>query len=201
MKWIQALAWLISGLFHPLLLGWALPAWVWAQEQNTWLRNPVDLQQWWLFSGLLVVPVLLLFLLKRLGHIGSFLLSQRAERNLVYAVMLGRFLIFSLLMEWLQAFGRECLVYDFLWLNTGCILLLLPLNLSWNKASAHAAAVSASGVFHTAAALQEIPFWPMAGLWVLVLASRYWLKAHSVAELCTGSLCGAAAAWLVLWLR
>lgn len=201
MKWVQALAWLISGLFHPLLLGWALPAWTWAQQQHRLQRDSFALPQWWLFSGLLLVPVLLLFLLKRSGHIGSYLLSERAERNLVYAVSLGWFLLFSLGMEWLQTFGRDSLVYDFLWLNTGCILLLLPLNLGVNKASAHAAAASALFVYLFTETTQEMSVWIMAGTWMLILASRFLLKAHSAAELFTGSLCGATTALLVLWLR
>jgi hypothetical protein len=201
MKWIQGLAWMISGLFHPLLLGWALPAWIWTQEQHPWQGGPLALSQWWLFSGVLLVPVLLLFLLKRLGHIGSYLLSQRAERNLVYAISLCWFLLLSLVMEWRQTFGRESQVYQLLWLNAGCLLLLLPLNLRVNKASAHAAAGSALLVFLSTATTHEVSVWLLAGLWVLILASRFLLKAHSAAELFTGSLCGATAALLVLWLR
>lgn len=201
MKWIQAPAWLISGLFHPLLLGWGLPAFLWAQEQHPWQRGPFILPQWWLFSGLLLIPVLLLFLLKRQGHIGSYLLSVRTERNLVYAVSLCWFIVFALGMEWLQVFGRGSQVYHFLWLNAGCLLLLLPLNLRVNKASAHAAAGSALFVYLSTGTTQEISVWLMAGLWVLILASRFVLKAHSAAELFAGSLCGATAALLVLWLH
>ncbi|MEY3983721.1 MAG: hypothetical protein RL160_1280 [Bacteroidota bacterium] len=201
MKWIQALAWLISGLFHPLLLGWALPAWRWAQEQQPGHSDPFAPPQWWLFSGLLMVPVLLLFLLKHLGHIGSYLLPERNERNLVYAVSLSWFLVFALGMKWLQTFGPESLVYDFLWLNAGCLLLLLPLNLRVNKASAHAAAGSALFMYLSTGTTQEVSVWLMAVLWVLILASRFVLKAHSAAELLAGSLCGATTALLVLGLR
>jgi membrane-associated phospholipid phosphatase len=74
-------------------------------------------------------------------------------------------------------------------------------NLRVNKVSAHATAGSALMVY--LAWLPPFSTWifPMGLIFLLILASRALLKAHSLAELITGAICGTMAAVMVLWLR
>jgi membrane-associated phospholipid phosphatase len=199
---LRAMAWLVSGLFHPLLLGWLLPAALLFLEQAS-QGMPFDaMTQLLLCTGMFVVPSLLLLLLKKQGRVHSLLLSLREERHVVYLTSLLWFFSFAAMIQLLPAFGTQSHVYGLLWLNTLSALLLWQVNLRWNKASAHAAAGSALLMY-----LSFIPpfsgmMFPMCILFLLIVASRAVLKAHSPAELLSGTLCGAVAALPVLiWLR
>jgi hypothetical protein len=201
MKFFRALAWLLSGLFHPLILGVVLPSSALflelaAQGVSTWAQS-----QLLLWTGMLVIPVLLLLLLKKQGRVQSLLLSIREERNVVYLVSFLWFFSFAALMQLLQWFGPESRVYGFLWLNTISAVLLWQVNMRVNKVSAHATAGSALLIYLAFLPPYSAWIFPMSLIFLLIVASRALLKAHSVAELITGSLCGALAATMVLWLR
>ena len=201
MKMMKATAWLFSGLFHPLLLGWILPAAVLMLETAAGSLPFNPGLQLLLFAGMVVVPALFLLLLKYQGRVHSLLLSSREERHVVYLISLLWFFSFAALMQLLQWFGPESRVYGFFWLNTISAILLWQVNMRVNKVSAHATAGSALMVY--LAWLPPFSTWifPMGLIFLLILASRALLKAHSLAELITGAICGTMAAVMVLWLR
>ncbi|MBU6323891.1 MAG: hypothetical protein KJS92_00250 [Bacteroidetes bacterium] len=197
----RATAWLISGLFHPLLLGCLLPS------SLLFLEQAVQGVSYWasgqalLWTGMFVVPALLLLMLKKQGRVQSLMLHIREERNVVYVISFLWFFIFTAMMQLLSAFGAQSGVYGLLWLNTLSALILWQVNARFHKVSAHATAGSALMVY-----LAFIFPWKewiiaMILIFLLVVAARAVLKAHSMAELISGTVCGALAAALVLWLR
>jgi hypothetical protein len=177
-------AWLLSYVFHPVLL-LAVSACLGA-------RTDAAGQIWLIFLLMLLAPLLLLMALRLAGHVSSYHLPLRSERDLLYSLQLlwfGLLLAGSSQWTWLVPGVLNRVVLAVIGIG-----LLSIANRYLNKASAHMAVVTAlAAVYAQEAGIRWLP----AGLAAmgLVWFARSSVKAHTGPQLLTGLVVG-----LLSWL-
>lgn len=183
------LAWLLSYVFHPVLL---------LVFSALWGARGGKVAEWVLITGtLFIVPLVLLLILRRLDKISSYHLPLRSERNLVYSLQLLWFgLVLAGMSNWIlvppQALSRVLLAV----VGIG---FLSVANRFVNKASAHMSVVVALGAVYTWEAGTGF-LWFGLPVVVLVWFARSSLKAHTGWELFAGLICGLTSSMCWIWL-
>jgi len=150
-------------------------------------NSPVSVLVWTIFlCGIVVLPLLTLFLFMRLGKVSDIFIFQREQRHGLYA--LG--VVFSALSGWF--IFCENATYAAVWsmCNMVVLFLLLIINFMGYKISAHMA--GAAGLLGWVICLQLIgwAFFITLLLVILVYVARKGLSAHSHFELIIGFCLG-----------
>lgn len=146
---------------------------------------------------LLVIPLLLLLILRKVGKISSLHLPLRSERDLVYSLQLLWFgLVLAGMSNWVlippQALSRVLLAV----VGIG---FLSVANRFVNKASAHMSVAVALGAVYTWETGTGF-LWFGLPVVVLVGFARSSLKAHTGWELFAGLICGLSSSMCWIWL-
>jgi hypothetical protein len=153
----------------------------------THFKDPVSAWVWIIFiSGMVILPLMALFLYMRLGRVSDIFIYQREQRHGLY--VLG--VIFSAVTSWL--IFRENVLPVMVWsiCNMSVLTLLFIINFAGYKVSAHMA--GAAGLLGWIISLQSsgLPVFAAIVLTMLVYIARKGLSAHSHFELILGFCLG-----------
>jgi len=153
----------------------------------THFKDPVSAWVWIIFiSGMVILPLMALFLYMRLGRVSDIFIYQREQRHGLY--VLG--VIFSAVTSWL--IFRENVLPVMVWsiCNMSVLTLLFIINFAGYKVSAHMA--GAAGLLGWIVSLQSsgLPVFAAIVLTMLVYIARKGLSAHSHFELILGFCLG-----------
>lgn len=138
--------------------------------------------------ALIILPLAQILLFLKMGKIKDVYMNNRNERYLSYLVILGLGIIACVLLYFNRAYNELQVWIAAITMVNG--LLLIANN--FMKASAHAAAAAGFVAFMYNWDPFEHNYWWVAAalLWLLVVASRKILKAHTWQELGLGSFLG-----------
>jgi hypothetical protein len=153
----------------------------------THFKDPVSAWVWIIFiSGMVILPLMALFLYMRLGRVSDIFIYRREQRHGLY--VLG--VIFSAVTSWL--IFRENVLPVMVWsiCNMSVLTLLFIINFAGYKVSAHMA--GAAGLLGWIISLQSsgLPVFAAIVLTMLVYIARKGLSAHSHFELILGFCLG-----------
>lgn len=146
-----------------------------------------------------ILPMLLIYLLKRLGLVSDIALNRRRERALPYLVVI---MCYTLSGHYLYSHGAPSWVTMFYAGGALTAVINLTVNFRW-KISAHAAAMG--GVFYvlvrianatdTDAAVACLIAWAL--LTGLLGGARIWLRRHTLLQVLAGFANGYLCVWLM----
>ena len=153
----------------------------------THFKDPFSAWVWIIFiSGMVILPLMALFLYMRLGRVSDIFIYRREQRHGLY--VLG--VIFSAVTSWL--IFRENVLPVMVWsiCNMSVLTLLFIINFAGYKVSAHMA--GAAGLLGWIISLQSsgLPVFAAIVLTMLVYIARKGLSAHSHFELILGFCLG-----------
>ncbi len=195
---MNALAKIVSYVFHPLLMGtylfmlmvFLLPA----------ALYPITASSQLLFLGLFfiitfVLPVLMMSILKILGSIKSFTLESRQERVFPFFMILTMYGLFTYMLTYQNRIGLEDNIFKFL-LIMDCLVLIGTLITLFYKVSIHA--IGIMGLVGILMPLNKesdntLLLWITIGVVVLsgiIMSARLQLNAHTPRQVLVGAVSG-----------
>ncbi len=132
------------------------------------------------FSGLL--PILLLYYLKRMGVIGDIMVNNRDQRLVPFACVFGSYLLGA---GFLWVFNAPPTMVALMISYVVTSLVMLVITLRW-KISIHAAGVAGPSMFLVLR--YNLILWPFLLVTLLVCWSRWRLRVHTIEQLFAGAL-------------
>lgn len=195
----------ISVIFHPIFLSTMCMAYLLFVSSNQILGVPQGKEMQWLLItaySTLFMPLLVMFLLWRLKFIQSFEMKTIKERYVpLIACMSFYFWVFWIFHLNL---GASAWIKIFL-LASFITMVLLFLNTIFNKVSLHVGAITSVVVYaillNVSTGFKDILFMNGAIIvFVLVVLSRKYLKAHTIQQLITGGILGMVATMIAFFI-
>ena len=132
------------------------------------------------FSG--VLPILLLYYLRKTGKIGDMMVNEREQRFIPFASVFASYLI-GAIMLWVFNAPLTMMALMISYVVTSLVMMFITLR--W-KISIHAAGVAGPSMFLVLR--YNLVLWPFLIVTLLVCWSRWRLKVHTIEQIFGGAI-------------
>jgi membrane-associated phospholipid phosphatase len=132
------------------------------------------------FSGIL--PILVLYYLRRIGKIGDMMVNDREQRFIPFASVFGSYLMGAIAL-WVFNAPLTMMALMISYVITSLVMMLITLR--W-KISIHAAGVAGPSMFLVLR--YNLVLWPFLIMTLLVCWSRWRLKVHTIQQVFGGAV-------------